>query len=307
VKPRTIILLLSLFITVSMLAACGLIDSTNNAPAAGDPLAPPAIYIAQPSETPVTTKWDASAASCDGKPLYAWRNPGAFTWRFSYPDFEMVSTVTQAEPVYSVPSASDCGWLSVGLGDIMKDIPTKGTHAQWDGSCQTTTAGSTKTITQQIDITIGNWEQKTTGLGTFRALRVNSVNQYSDSTTPGVMDVKDWYVCGYGRVYSESTDGRNDIKYVDELLSFTPLSTNEAHVRYIIVDSQLLNTAEPYRSKFTDEETYEALRRWDAGIRVTNLDQFARKLVNGQWQVVYAGTENPIKGMDVKLTSDPQQ
>ncbi len=53
-----------------------------------------------------------------------------------------------------------------------------------------------------------------------------------------------------------------------------------------------------------DEETAEALRRWDGGIRVENIEEFERKLVNGQWQIVHTGTENPIIGIDVILTSD---
>jgi len=311
-KNRILILLLSLLLTVSTLTACGIPVSMDNVPAVNQPLASTkilqtAVYIPQPSETPVTPLWDYTQSTCDGKPLYSWRGAGAFTWHFSYPGYDEVATVTGAEAVYSVPSDSACGWLSVGLGEIMKDTPIEGTHAQWSGSCQTIVAGSTKTIVQQISITVSGWEQKTTQLGAFRALRLKSLNQYADGTTPGVVEVNDWYVCGYGRVYSESTDPNTDTKYVDELLSFTPQSTDESRVRYILADMQLIDAADPYRAKINDEETAESLRRWDAGIRVSNIDQFERKMVNGQWQIVYAGSEKPIKGADVKLTSDPLQ
>ncbi len=307
-KHRTIILPLILIIVIFVLTACGFSQPGDKSPVSGGSAAvQPAIYSAQPSETPVSTIWDVSKISCEGKPLYAWRTEGAFTWHFSYPGYDLVSTFPQTEAKYSVPSDSECGWLSVGLGEIMPDVPTEGGHAQWSGSCRTTTAGSTKTILQQIDIRVSGWEQKTTKFGTFHALRLKSINQYADSTTPGVLEVDDWYVCGYGRVYSESTDSRNDTKYVDELLSFTPQTTNEAHVRYILLDAHLVNTIESYRMKVNDEETAEALRRWDAGIRVTNPDMFERKLVNGLLVISYVGTENPVKGMDVQLTSDPQQ
>jgi hypothetical protein len=293
-----------------MLTACGSRSNTpalNESPVSTEAIQT-AIYSPLSSETPSTPLWDYTQASCDGKPLYSWRGAGTFTWHFSYPGYDEVATVTQAEGVYSAPDDSDCGWLSVGLGEIMEDTPIEGAHAQWSGSCQTTTAGSTKTIVQQIAITVSGWEQKTTQLGTFlRALRVKSLNQYADGTTPGVVEVNDWYVCGYGRIYSESTDPNTDTKYVDELLSFTPQSTDESRVRYILADIQLVNTADPYRAKINDEETAEALRRWDAGIRVTNIDQFERKMVNGQWQIVYTGSGKPIKGADVKLTSDPLQ
>lgn len=296
-------------LAVLPLTACGTPGSTGNTPAVKQPSASAAAiqtaaYIPQPSETPATSVWDYTQAACDGRSLYSWREAGTFTWRFSYSGYADVSTLKQTEVTYSEPSDSACGWLSVGLGEVMKDLPVEGAHAQWSGSCQITAAGSTKTIVQQIAITVSGWEQKTSPLGTFRALQVKSLNQYADGTTPGVVEVSDWYVCGYGRIYSESTDPNSDTKYVDELLSFTPLSTDEARVRYILADIQLINTADPYRATITDEETAEALRRWDAGIRVDNIDQFERRLVSEEWQVVYTGSEKPINGVDVTLTSD---
>lgn len=305
-KNRILILLPGLLLAVFMLTACGSKNNTptlNESPVSTEGLQI-AVYNPQPSETPSTPLWDYTRASCEGKPLYLWKGAGAFTWHFSYPGYDDVSTIKQADVAYSVPSDSACGWLSVGLGEIMKDNPIEGAHAQWSGSCQTTAGGSTKTIAQEISITVSGWEQKTIQLGTFRALRVKSLNQYADGTTPGIVDVNDWYVCGYGRIYSESTDLKTDIKYVDELLSFTPQTTNESRVRYILADIQLINTADAYRAMINNEETAEALRRWEAGIRVPNIDQFERKIVNGQWQIVYVGSGKPIQGADVKLTSD---
>ncbi len=301
-KNRTPVLFLSLFLAVLALSAC----DAKSAPASTESIQP-AVYIPQSSETQTTPLWDNTQSACDEKQLYMWRSAGTFSWRFSYPGYEDIATVTQGEPVYSLPSDDTCGWLSVGLGEIMKDAPIKGAQAEWTGSCEANTTRSTKTIVQQITVTVSDWEQKTTQLGTFKALRVKSLNQYADGTTPGIVEVNDWYVCGYGRIYSESTDTSTDIKYVDELLSFTPQSTNESHVRYILADMQLVNSADTYRTKVNDEETAESLRRWDAGIRVANIDQFERKMVNGQWQIVSAGSGQPVSGADVQLTSDLPQ
>ena len=127
-----------------------------------------------------------------------------------------------------------------------------------------------------------------------------------------VHKTSEWYVCGYGSVHFTSSrkgtkePGRVSFQSQSEsiLASFTPLSTNESHVRYILVDVQLGNVADHHRAHITDEETAEALRRWDAGVRVVNIEEFERKVVNGQWQIVDAGTENPVLAMDLILTSD---
>ena len=90
-------------------------------------------------------------------------------------------------------------------------------------------------------------------------------------------------------------------------MSFTPLTTNEARVRYILADIQLGNVAFYYRANIADEETAEALRRWDAGVRVLNSDQFESRIVNGRWYIVHSGTEKPVTGMDISLSSDPKR
>jgi hypothetical protein len=290
-----------------MLTACGVSTHAGGQPIVSGETLPTAEYMPKSSETAASQLWDPAKSICDEKSLYLWREAGTFTWQFSYPGYEEISTVTQAEPAYSVPGDDICGWLSVGLGEIMKDIPVEGAKSQWSGSCQTAGMGSEQTIVQGITSTVLGWEQKTTRLGTFRALRVKSLNQYAVGTEPGIVEVNDWYVCGYGRIYSESIDPKTDKKYMDELLSFTPQTTNESRVRYILADIQLMNVPDPYRAQINNEETAESLRRWDAGVRVANIDQFKRKLIDGQWQIVYAGSEKPIKGSDVNLTSDTQQ
>ncbi len=83
------------------------------------------------------------------------------------------------------------------------------------------------------------------------------------------------------------------------------VTTNEAHIRYILADIQLGNVADDYRTNSADEETAEALRRWDAGVRVTNSAEFERRIRRGRWYVVYTGTEEPVNGVDIDLSSDP--
>jgi hypothetical protein len=80
--------------------------------------------------------------------------------------------------------------------------------------------------------------------------------------------------------------------------------SGEARIRYIIADTQLGNVADYYRPLTgSDADIAEAVRRWDAGIRVKNIDQFERKVINGNWQVVYMGTSTTVNGMDVILTN----
>jgi hypothetical protein len=120
-------------------------------------------------------------------------------------------------------------------------------------------------------------------------------------------------VCGYGLIKLTSSDvgerspglpsHYSNIEDLN-LLSFTPLTTNESHVRYILADIQSGNIADYYRANITDEETAEALRRWDAGMRVANIDRFERKQIDGKVLIVYTGTDTLIKGMDVKLSSE---
>lgn len=79
---------------------------------------------------------------------------------------------------------------------------------------------------------------------------------------------------------------------------------DETRIRYILVDIQLSGLDNYYRNFLNDQNAVEAFLRWDSGIRVSNIKQFERKLINGQWVIVYKGTETVINGADVILTSD---
>ncbi|MBI5934024.1 MAG: hypothetical protein HY867_09975 [Chloroflexi bacterium] len=86
-----------------------------------------------------------------------------------------------------------------------------------------------------------------------------------------------------------------------------PLNTDnvfEGRVRYILADAQLGNVIGYYRGQTGDAAAVEAVSRWDAYIRAENISSFERKTVGGTWQVVYAGTNTTINGLDVILTKD---
>lgn len=48
----------------------------------------------------------------------------------------------------------------------------------------------------------------------------------------------------------------------------------------------------------------EAVLRFDAGVKVTNLDQFERKKVDGKVLITHKGSNERISGMQVKLSTD---
>jgi len=94
---------------------------------------------------------------------------------------------------------------------------------------------------------------------------------------------------------------------MDVLLTTDPIPPfdNEAQVRYILADSQLGGVIDYYRQFLDQPNVAEAVRRWDAGVRVTNIDQFERVVLPDKgWAVVYAGTDQVIDGMDVLLTTE---
>jgi len=82
-----------------------------------------------------------------------------------------------------------------------------------------------------------------------------------------------------------------------------PPEYDEAQVRYILADIQLGGVDAYYRQWSDQAMAVEAIRRWDAGVRVTNIESFERKVV-GAWMVVYQGTSTQISGWDVILSTD---
>ena len=171
------------------------------------------------------------------------------------------------------------------------------------------TSAGPSTETQTITTEMGTFQATTTGGGGSYSILTGRLDYLN-----GTYQKSEWYVCGYSLIKLISSDSGiktpGNYEYSSRaevvLVSFTPLTTNEAFVRYMLADIQLSNTADDYRANITNEETAEALRRWDAGVRVNNIEQFERKMINGQWRIVSVGTEDRARGMEIKLTSDPQ-
>jgi hypothetical protein len=87
----------------------------------------------------------------------------------------------------------------------------------------------------------------------------------------------------------------------------TDLPYPETNVRYFMADIALGGSIEFYRR--VAEEAHEmgcleAVRRREEGYRITNLDQFERKKVDGKILITRKGSNGRISGMDVKLSGD---
>jgi len=88
-------------------------------------------------------------------------------------------------------------------------------------------------------------------------------------------------------------------------ISYGQSSYKESRVRYILADISLGGPLTYYKNHSNDPNAVEAVKRWDRGIRVTNINQFDRKFIIGKGtEIVYKGTTRKIKGMDVRLTKD---
>jgi hypothetical protein len=83
----------------------------------------------------------------------------------------------------------------------------------------------------------------------------------------------------------------------------------EVNVRYFMADIALGGSIEFYRKAAEaahEMGCLEAVRRTEEGDRITNLDQFERKKVDGKTLITRKGSDERINGMSVKLSSDPE-
>jgi hypothetical protein len=81
----------------------------------------------------------------------------------------------------------------------------------------------------------------------------------------------------------------------------------ETNVRYFMADIALGGSLEFYRAAAERDHEMgclEAVRRTEEGYRITNLDQFERKQVEGKTLITRKRRRERISGMDVKLGSD---
>jgi len=104
-----------------------------------------------------------------------------------------------------------------------------------------------------------------------------------------------------GRVFAQSADWQEVI-------------WREPQVRYLLADMSLGGNAQLYRdyaAKERDPDSREAIRLWEAGVRVVNTNEFERKWVTNQFgkdgrvmRVVQRGSNRTITGTEILLTSD---
>jgi len=95
---------------------------------------------------------------------------------------------------------------------------------------------------------------------------------------------------------------------------WTEVIWREPQVRYLLADMTGSGKTDLYRKYATeqrDPDSREAIRLWDAGVRVINMTDFERKWVTNQFgkdgrvfRVVQRGTDRTITGNEVLLTSD---
>jgi hypothetical protein len=115
---------------------------------------------------------------------------------------------------------------------------------------------------------------------------------------------------GWHRTYRGSNrdaDGMDVVLTTDAVRDRGPM-VDDGQVRLILLDLALGQTEAYYRSHMDQPDAREALHRWDAGVRVRNLDRFERKRLTflGAWHRVYRGTNRDVDGRDVVLTTDAE-
>ncbi len=274
--------------------------------------------------------WEAESApaDCEDRPLAAWRfQPGTYTMQLNASSDQRIYShiidqyihldemdLSSFTPDNEYPSVSNyCSYPANGFGAYIPQPPTPGLVHNWEGTC-TQQSEVPRSVSQKWTSTVMGYEDIETNFGTITALKIESINEVTevdgiDGTSHAHIDATSWFVCGMGLVYEESTYNNLTTNYIrssinQELLSFSPITTHEDRVRYILADIELGQTADYYRANMIDEETAEALRRWDAGIRVVNFDKFERLQFNGQWQIIDSETGQPADGNLIILTSD---
>lgn len=106
------------------------------------------------------------------------------------------------------------------------------------------------------------------------------------------------------RLYFRNTDRPLDPFFI-RLNSDVPYP--ETNVRYFMADIALGGSIEFYRAAAERDHEMgclEAVRRTEEGFKVTNLDQFERKQVDGKTLITRKGANRRISGMEVQLSSD---
>ncbi len=270
-----------------------------------------AIFPQELSEKSISPIWDNNHISCEGKPIYMWGLPGTYLYKVTNQNGENYYVTVEKESVLMAPNDDQCKMPWPDFGNSLLESPEMdGQTFLYYDFCEfdhSRPSGS-------VSITFGGVEKKTVAFGTYNAEKLDSIQNYihpnPHRSHQGSISTSEWYACGIGLIYSHTSHtGIHQYRsfqteYGLELISFTPATTNLSLTRFILVDIQLENLADVYRSDILSEEIALALRLWDAGIRVENIEKYERIVIDGRWQIVYKGTEKTIEGTDVVLTSD---
>jgi hypothetical protein len=188
-----------------------------------------------------STALNLDNVSCDDRPLWDWQQiPGQYKYNEitgeerSY-TLDVGNTGYYFSPEETFPTTDyDCGTNIMDFGRFIPGFPQPGLAFTWSGSCISTRGLDEDghdlgiDITQNWEVVVTGWESKTTNLGIFNSLRVDTkytvtMHPHDPTVTEsqGSGQTTDWYVCGYGLIYSVSSHERASPW---ELLSFTPLS-----------------------------------------------------------------------------------
>ena len=124
-------------------------------------------------------------------------------------------------------------------------------------------------------------------------VRVSNINKFERKIVEG----KGWLIVH---------KGTNNRVHGDDIKLTTDNKFDEADVRYKIADMQLGGVYGFYKGQENnDPNTKEAVKRWENRVRVSNINKFERKIVEGKgWLIVHEGTNNRVHGGDIKLTTD---
>lgn len=93
----------------------------------------------------------------------------------------------------------------------------------------------------------------------------------------------------------------------DQIYLNSDLPYPETNVRYFMADIALGGSLEFYRAAAERDHEMgclEAVRRTEEGFKITNLDQFERKKVEGKTLITRKGRLERICGMEIQLSSD---
>jgi len=193
----------------------------------------------QPSEPPVTIKWDNTLISCAGKPLYMWSSPGTYLYKQTTDNKGYDYLTVEQKSRKEGPIDGQClgiPWLN--FGDMLPEPPTSGMSMVGYNLCNfggPIPPGS-------VSINVVGVEEKTTRWGTFQAVRVDTAQEYQIFTSnlsypQGLVKTSEWYVCGLGVIRSTIShtgtyQGRHFQSHSGlELLSFAPIPITESPVR----------------------------------------------------------------------------